>query len=83
MARGPEGKVGRVVHRVRGGDAPGEVRVAHDGMTHDYLAYSPQPVPVGMQVLVIHDRGCRQIDVEPWDIPAPGSPVAAETREGL
>lgn len=82
MHSGPQGRLGRVVHRVRGGAAPGEVRVVHDGMSHDYLAYSPQPVPAGTQVLVVHDRGSRQIDVEPWDIPAPDVPGTAGRAGG-
>lgn len=82
MGPGAAGRVGRVVHRVRGGDAPGEVRVVHDGMAHDYIAYSVGPLPFGAQVLVINDRGARQIDVEPWDIPGPVTSGAAGDPEG-
>jgi hypothetical protein len=77
MASGPTGKLGLVVHRVRGGDLPGEVRVVHDGVSHDYLAYSPGPIDRGVQVLVVHDRGARQVDVEPWLLPGLGDAVAA------
>lgn len=81
MGSGPAGKLGFVVHRVRGGDLPGEVRVVHDGISHDYLAYSPEPIAEGVQVLVVHDRGARQIDVEPWDLPGLGDIVAAGEPE--
>ena len=77
MGPGAVGRVGTVVHRVRGGDAPGEVRVVHDGIAHDYLAYCDHPLQVGQQVLVIIDRGARRIDVEPWDTPGLGAEGAA------
>jgi hypothetical protein len=60
------GKVGSVTHRVRGGERPGEVRVVVGGLPHHYLAFCPIEVPVGAQVLVVHVRGPRQVDVEPW-----------------
>ena len=82
MGTGPAGRLGLVVHRVRGGNLPGEVRVVHDGISHDYLAYSPEPVALGAQVLVVHDRGARQVDVEPWDLPGPGDTLAAGEPEG-
>ncbi|MFC5007358.1 hypothetical protein ACFPIJ_57305 [Dactylosporangium cerinum] len=65
------GKVGVVVTAVRGGDRPGEVRVVVQGTPHHYLAYAAEPLPPGTQVLVIHFRGTRQVDVEPWS-PMPG-----------
>ena len=60
------GRVGSVTHRVRGGELPGEVRVVVDGLPHDYLAYAPVELPVGTRVLLVHVRGQRQVDVEPW-----------------
>ena len=60
------GKVGHVVTKIRGGESPGEVRVVVAGLPHYYLAYSPSPLAVDTQVLVIGSRGARQIDVEPW-----------------
>jgi len=36
------------------------------GIPHHYLAYAAAPIPVGAHVLVIHYRGHRQVDVEPW-----------------
>jgi membrane protein implicated in regulation of membrane protease activity len=60
------GKVGVVVTAVRGGDRAGEIRVVVQGIRHHYLAYAAHPIPVGTHVLVIHYRGARQVDVEPW-----------------
>jgi len=60
------GRVGRIVHGVRGGDLPGEVRVVIAGLAHYYLAYAVTAIPAGTDVLVIHNRGARQVDVEPW-----------------
>ena len=76
------GRVGRIVHGVRGGDLPGEVRLLVEGIAHYYLAYAAGPVPAGKEVLVINNRGARQIDVEPW----PGVPrdeIARGVEEGL
>ena len=63
------GRTGVVTTRVRGGDLPGEVKVVVAGLPHYYVAYGPHPLPVGATVLVIHSRGARKIDVEPWDGP--------------
>jgi hypothetical protein len=60
------GKVGSVVRAVRGGTLPGEIRVVVQGLPHFYIAYCAEPVAVGAQVLVINNRGSRQVDVEPW-----------------
>lgn len=60
------GRIGMVIIPIRGGERAGEVRLLVAGMAHYYLAYAPEPVPAGAEVLVIHNRGSRQIDVEPW-----------------
>ncbi|MBI3687147.1 MAG: hypothetical protein HY241_07365 [Actinobacteria bacterium] len=60
------GKVGLVVSAVRGGPRPGEVRVVVGGIAHYYIAYAAVAVPTGAEVLVINNRGARQVDVEPW-----------------
>ena len=60
------GKVGVVVTAVHGGDRAGEIRIVVAGIPHHYLAYAAEPIPVGTHVLVIHFRGARQVDVEPW-----------------
>lgn len=61
------GKVGSVVKAIRGGQLPGEVRLVIQGIPHYLLAYCGEPVASGADVLVIHNRGSRQIDVEPWN----------------
>jgi membrane protein implicated in regulation of membrane protease activity len=60
------GRIGTVVHAVRGGSRPGEVRVVVAGIPHYYIAYSVDAIPTGADVLVINSRGARQVDVEPW-----------------
>jgi len=60
------GRIGTVVHAVRGDSGPGEVRVVVAGIAHYYIAYAPTPIPIGTEVLVINSRGDRQVDVEPW-----------------
>jgi hypothetical protein len=68
-----------VVLSVRGGTLPGEVRIVVEGIAHYYLAYAATMIPVGTDVLVINNRGARQVDVEPW----PSMPVdhtAGETE---
>jgi hypothetical protein len=67
MADGPMGKVGRVLVRIREGEAPGEVVVSVGGSPETYLAYCDDPVPVGADVLVIGVRSGRGVDVVPWD----------------
>jgi membrane protein implicated in regulation of membrane protease activity len=60
------GKVGEVVSTIRGGDLAGEIRVVVQGVPHHYLAYAAQELPAGTHVLIVHFRGERQVDVEPW-----------------
>lgn len=60
------GVVGTITEAVRGGDLPGEVRIVVQGLPHFYLAYCDQALASGQQVLVINNRGARQLDVEPW-----------------
>jgi membrane protein implicated in regulation of membrane protease activity len=72
------GRTGTVVIPIRGGDRPGEVRVTVDGMAHYYLAYAATAIPADACVLVIHDRGARHVDVEPW----PTLPVDGDARGG-
>jgi hypothetical protein len=60
------GKIGTLVHGVRGGERPGEVRVVVAGIAHYYIAYAASAIPAGAEVLVINHRGARQVDVEPW-----------------
>ena len=67
------GKVGTVVNGIRGGELPGEVRLVVAGIAHYYLAYAVQALPAGTDVLVINNRGARQVDVEPWPAVPPGA----------
>jgi len=60
------GSLGIVHLRVRGGELAGEVRVVVEGLPHYYLAYAPHAIEAGEQVVVINNRGGRQLDVEPW-----------------
>ena len=60
------GRTGTVITGIRGGERPGEVRLLVEGIAHYYLAYAATAVPAGSQVLVINNRGARQVDVEPW-----------------
>jgi membrane protein implicated in regulation of membrane protease activity len=64
---GPVGKVGRVLVRIRGAAAPGEVLVQVAGSPETYLAYGDDPISVGSDVLVVGSRGGRAVDVVPWD----------------
>jgi membrane protein implicated in regulation of membrane protease activity len=66
VAQTTVGRVGTVVHAIRGGAQPGEVRVLVEGIAHYYLAYAVKAVPAGADVLIINNRGARQVDVEPW-----------------
>jgi hypothetical protein len=60
------GLLGSVVREVRGGRMPGEVRVVQAGMPIMLMAFSEQELPVSTRVRVVHSRGSRQVDVEPW-----------------
>ena len=76
------GKVGTVVTGIRGGERPGEVRLVVAGIAHYYLAYAATALPAGTDVLVINNRGARQVDVEPWPTVPPGD-CAGGVVEGL
>lgn len=60
------GRTGVVTMALRGGAKPGEARIVVAGIPHHYIAHCPDPVAVGTPILVINNRGHRQIDVEPW-----------------
>ncbi len=63
------GALGTIAFRVRGGAQAGEVRVVMQGLAHHYLAFCPTALEVGQHVVVINNRGGRQVDVEPWPVP--------------
>ncbi|WP_412745692.1 hypothetical protein [Krasilnikovia sp. MM14-A1004] len=76
------GRIGTVVNQIRGGGRPGEVRILVAGIAHYYLAYAATALPAGTDVLVINNRGARQVDVEPWPtVPLGECPGGVE--EGL
>lgn len=60
------GRVGVIATRVRGQELPGEVRIVMGGVPHMLLAFCPDPLERGQEVLVVADRGARRVDVEPW-----------------
>jgi hypothetical protein len=60
------GKVGQVVHRVRGTTGPGEICVLVGGTYETFLAYSDGVLERGTEALVISARGSGSYDVVPW-----------------
>jgi len=54
------------------------VRLVMEGIAHYYLGYAAAALPAGTEVLVINNRGARQVDVEPWPtVPPDGTPGAS------
>ena len=76
----PIGTVGRVLVRIRGGEAPGEVSVALHGMRDTCIAYADEEIAVGQDVLVVGSRGGRRVEVVPWHIAQPHWPDDSERR---
>jgi membrane protein implicated in regulation of membrane protease activity len=76
------GRVGTVITPIRGGDLAGEVKLVVAGIAHYYLAYATTALPAGTDVLVINNRGARQVDVEPWPT-VPPAEAADGVEEGL
>jgi hypothetical protein len=67
------GRIGEVVTRIRGGDTPGEVSLVVAGSRELYTAFAVDELPIGTSVLVINNRGLRELDVEPWSFPGFGA----------
>ena len=63
-----QGKVGRVLIRIRGAAGPGEVLVSVRGGTEAFIAYADEVIDRDREVLVIGYRGHRAVDVVPWDL---------------
>ena len=63
------GQIGEVVTRIRGGDTPGEVSLVVVGSRELYTAFAVDELPIGTPVLVINNRGLRELDVTPWSFP--------------
>jgi membrane protein implicated in regulation of membrane protease activity len=60
------GCVGSVIVPTRGAAGVGEVLLNVRGTKEAYLAWSAEPLPKGVEVLVIDVRGARTVMVEPW-----------------
>jgi membrane protein implicated in regulation of membrane protease activity len=59
------GKTGYVTVAVPGDAHAGEVVVRLRGGSESYIAYASQPLEVGVQVVVVVDRGARCVEVTP------------------
>jgi hypothetical protein len=62
----PVGRVGQLVVGTRGQAGAGEVLVAVRGGREAFMAWSPEPLAKGTDVLVIAERGPRTVTVEEW-----------------
>jgi hypothetical protein len=60
------GRVGPLIVATRGTQGAGEVLLTVRGSTEAFLAWSKEPLPKGLEVLVIDTRGPRTVLVEPW-----------------
>jgi hypothetical protein len=63
------GCIGVITVPTRGSGGPGEVLVKIRGGSEAFIAWSAEPLPKGTSVLVIEDRGSRNVDVSAWDDP--------------
>ncbi|MEV8564443.1 hypothetical protein AB0436_02400 [Streptomyces sp. NPDC051322] len=63
------GCTGKLVLATRGTAGPGEALVQVRGGWEAFLAWSDEPIPYGVTVLVIDSRGARQVDVVKWTDP--------------
>ncbi len=63
------GCIGVITLATRGDSGPGEVQVKIRGGTESFIAWSPEPLAKGTTVLVIEERGGRQVDVSEWNDP--------------
>jgi hypothetical protein len=60
------GCVGPLIVATRGFEGAGEVLLNVRGSKEAYLAWSSEPLPRGIEVLVIDTRGPRTVLVEAW-----------------
>jgi hypothetical protein len=63
------GSTGVLIVATRGEQGPGEVLVKVRGGSEAFIAWSSEPIVRGSTVLVINDRGTRNVDVIPWTDP--------------
>jgi hypothetical protein len=59
---------GTISVATRGSAGPGEVMLRYRGGTEAYVAYSEEPIPRGMTVVVYDHRGGRVVDVSPLGV---------------
>ncbi|WP_280505716.1 hypothetical protein [Nocardia farcinica] len=62
----PVGKIGLLTLGTRGQEGAGQVELAIRGGRETYTAWSAEPLPSKSTVLVVADRGGRNLDVVPW-----------------
>lgn len=60
------GSIGVLIIATRGAAGPGEVLIKIRGGTEAFIAWSAEPIPRGSTVLVINNRGTREVDVSAW-----------------
>lgn len=60
---------GVITVATRGSAGPGEVLVKIRGGSEAFIAWSPEPLAKGTAVLVINERGTRNVDVSAWTNP--------------
>jgi hypothetical protein len=73
------GCIGVLTVATRGADGPGEVHCPVRGGTESFIAWSPEPLPKGTNVLIIESRGHRTVDVSEWSDPLDNFPLGLDT----
>ena len=67
----PVGQTGVLILGTRGDAGAGEVLVKIRGGTETFIAWSDEPLPKGVRVLVVESRGARTVHVVEWSPPDP------------
>ena len=75
------GTIGVLTVATRGSAGPGEVRIKVRGGSEGFLAWSENPLPKGVTVLVIEHRGKRAVDVVEWADPLGEAPAIPGSTE--
>jgi hypothetical protein len=60
------GRVGVLTIATRGSNGPGEVLIKIRGGSESFLAWSDDPLPKGVAVLIVEARGARAVTVVRW-----------------
>jgi hypothetical protein len=73
------GRLGILTVATRGRAGPGEMLVKIRGGSETYLAWSEEPLPKGVTVLVVEAQGARTVQVVRWaeSSAAPSEPTVA------